>query len=543
MRKKIFSVILSALMVLQLIPVFSSADVTQEDNFLFWVNDNKAHISGVADNTVAGELVIPETLGGFPVYGIDWLAFEGCKNITSVVIPSGVASIGESAFSDCTSLQSVVIPESVTSIGYNAFYGCKELSAIMISDGAEYIGEHAFEGTAYYNNEENWIGGVLYIGNYLIKANSDISGHFSVPITTAGIACSAFSGCENLVGIAISGDVGTIEYRTFYGCTNLESVILPDGLEKIEYEAFSGCGALERVYLPQSVKTVDDAFNGCEMLKSVYFAGTRNDMANIETGDYGNEFFKSTEWYCNYSPMYTKAGDINGDGEINNKDLTKLFQYLSGWEVDVNEIALDINGDGGCNNKDLTRFFQYLSDWSVDIYSSDEYSEIVVDFEFQNNITVNGAASTFLNPSTGFMWPVAGYYGISSPFGSRGSGFHSGMDISGGGISGRPILAIADGEVYMANNSWTAAQGKSGYASYGNFCAINHGTMTINGSSAKYVAFYAHATSIIVSVGQRVKQGQVIGYVGTTGDSAGPHLHIGIQKDGSWVNPCPLLRG
>ena len=67
--------------------------------------------------------------------------------------------------------------------------------------------------------------------------------------------------------------------------------------------------------------------------------------------------------------------------------------------------------------------------------------------------------------------------------------------------------------------------------------------MTIKGSSAKYVAFYAHATSIIVSVGQKVKQGQVLGYVGTTGNSTGPHLHIGIQKNGSWVNPYPLLRG
>lgn len=164
--------------------------------------------------------------------------------------------------------------------------------------------------------------------------------------------------------------------------------------------------------------------------------------------------------------------------------------------------------------------------------------------QLEAEVTKKGNASaTFINPNTGFMWPVAGYYGISSPFGQRRSGFHSGMDISGGGILGRPILAIADGEVYMVNNSWTAAQGRSGYASYGNFCAINHGTMTVKGSSAKYVAFYAHATSITVSVGQKVKQGQVVGFVGTTGNSTGPHLHIGIQKNGSWVNPYPLLRG
>ncbi|MBO4734197.1 MAG: dockerin type I repeat-containing protein [Clostridia bacterium] len=61
-------------------------------------------------------------------------------------------------------------------------------------------------------------------------------------------------------------------------------------------------------------------------------------------------------------------GDINGDSELNNKDLTRLFQYLSDWDVQVNEAALDVNGDGTVNNKDLTRLFQYLSDWDVEIF-------------------------------------------------------------------------------------------------------------------------------------------------------------------------------
>lgn len=62
------------------------------------------------------------------------------------------------------------------------------------------------------------------------------------------------------------------------------------------------------------------------------------------------------------------AGDINGDGSVNNKDVTRLFQYLSDWEVDVVEGNLDTNGDGSVNNKDLTRLFQYLSDWDVEIH-------------------------------------------------------------------------------------------------------------------------------------------------------------------------------
>ena len=61
-------------------------------------------------------------------------------------------------------------------------------------------------------------------------------------------------------------------------------------------------------------------------------------------------------------------GDINGDEKVNNKDLTRLFQYLSDWDVEVNEQARDVNGDGKVNNKDLTRLFQYLSDWDVEIF-------------------------------------------------------------------------------------------------------------------------------------------------------------------------------
>ena len=61
-------------------------------------------------------------------------------------------------------------------------------------------------------------------------------------------------------------------------------------------------------------------------------------------------------------------GDVNNDDEVNNKDLVRLFQYLSNWDVNVNHDALDINGDGKVNNKDLLRFFQYLSGWAVNIF-------------------------------------------------------------------------------------------------------------------------------------------------------------------------------
>ena len=74
------------------------------------------------------------------------------------------------------------------------------------------------------------------------------------------------------------------------------------------------------------------------------------------------EYFETRTLY-NYI-----RGDINNDGKVNNKDVTRLFQYLSGMNVSVAEKALDVNGDGKVNNKDVTRLFQYLSGMDVKIY-------------------------------------------------------------------------------------------------------------------------------------------------------------------------------
>ena len=62
-------------------------------------------------------------------------------------------------------------------------------------------------------------------------------------------------------------------------------------------------------------------------------------------------------------------GDINNDGSVNNKDFTRFFQYIAGWNVIVNEEALDTNGDGKVNNKDVTRLFQYIAGWPVEIFA------------------------------------------------------------------------------------------------------------------------------------------------------------------------------
>ena len=159
----------------------------------------------------------------------------------------------------------------------------------------------------------------------------------------------------------------------------------------------------------------------------------------------------------------------------------------------------------------------------------------------------NKQYASFINPNTGLQWPVSGHYIISAHFKSNDAvhkGKHNGMDIAGGNIAGQPIRAAADGYVDLVYNGCTHNNKKYGNCcgnGYGNYCVVNHGSLKINGKTSNYVAYYAHASKIIVSKGQYVKQGQILGYVGTTGWSTGYHLHFGMLKNGTWINPYPLF--
>ena len=129
--------------------------------------------------------------------------------------------------------------------------------------------------------------------------------------------------------------------------------------------------------------------------------------------------------------------------------------------------------------------------------------------------------------SSGWVCPVP-YYTLTSPFGMRIhpiSGkwkMHNGVDMAA--AQGTPIYAAKSGKV-------TVASYQAGGAGY--YVSINHGD--------GFSSIYMHMTHYIVSPGQHVTAGQVIGYVGSTGGSTGPHLHFGISYNGTYVNPMNYI--
>ena len=124
------------------------------------------------------------------------------------------------------------------------------------------------------------------------------------------------------------------------------------------------------------------------------------------------------------------------------------------------------------------------------------------------------------------MWPVNGK--VSSYFGMRGKRKHEGIDIPM--PAGTPIRAARNGVVARTGNNSTM-----GFRGYGNFVLLDHG----NGLQS----FYAHCSSVAVVQGQRIMQGQVIGYVGSTGRSTANHLHFEVRVNNAKVNPIPYLGG
>ena len=131
------------------------------------------------------------------------------------------------------------------------------------------------------------------------------------------------------------------------------------------------------------------------------------------------------------------------------------------------------------------------------------------------------------NLSGKMMWPVDGK--VSSPFGKwRGSHKHQGIDIPM--PAGTPIRAAKNGVITRTGNNSTM-----GFRGYGNFVLMDHGEGV--------QTFYAHCLSVAVVEGQRVMQGQVVGYVGNTGRSTANHLHFEVRVNNAKVDPIPYLGG
>jgi len=272
-------------------------------------------------NKVSGDLEIPsEVSDGTDIYSVIELGFKAFYNcdLTSVIIPNSVTTIGNNAFSYCKSLTNVNIPNSVTSIGNGAFFLCKGLTNIDIPNSVTEIGNDAFANctgltsvivpnlltsfgndvfsgctgltkSAYPSTIKNPFPngiGVWYPadGTYIFEDGClwsedksglyfvplSVEGEFDIPASVTYIGGNAFRGCRGLTDVTIPNSVTTIGGNAFDDCVGLTDVTIPNSVTSILGGVFKGCIGLTDVTIGNSVTEIGDcAFEGCVGLTSI----------------------------------------------------------------------------------------------------------------------------------------------------------------------------------------------------------------------------------------------------------------------------------
>ena len=223
-------------------------------------------------------IVIPDS-----VTNIDECAFWGCSSLTSITIPDAITEIKESVFYNCTGLISITIPDGVTSIDSQAFYGCSGMTSIVIPDSVTTIGSQAF-----YN------------------CNSLTS--ITIPANVTSIGSQAFSGCDSIIcatydnakylgdetnpyltlieamstsitSVTINENCKIINDYAFYKCSSLTSITIPEGVTTIGAYAFSGCSSLKSITLPASITRIgESAFRNFDGLTSITIPDSVTDI-------------------------------------------------------------------------------------------------------------------------------------------------------------------------------------------------------------------------------------------------------------------------
>lgn len=169
-----------------------------------------------------------------------------------------------------------------------------------------------------------------------------------------------------------------------------------------------------------------------------------------------------------------------------------------------------------------------IAEYEISIASEDKMAkyldEMSLQYAHEQDAELRGVYS-----DSQFIWPVPSCTLLTSPYGYRihpildYERLHAGLDI--GAKFGEEIIAADGGTVLIAEYS----------DSYGNFVLIDHGD--------RYSTAYGHMSEIAVEAGQEVKQGELVGYIGSTGWSTGPHLHFEIRLDGERIDPEEFFSG
>ncbi|MCL2131251.1 MAG: leucine-rich repeat domain-containing protein [Lentimicrobiaceae bacterium] len=231
-------------------------------------------------------------------YDYEFEYFIYIDQIKTVVIDSGITTIGYGSFELCTNLIFVNIPNSVTNIKENAFAYCIKLTSVIIPNSVDTIGKCAFVFCASLTSMV--IPNLVTTIEYGTFGSCHNLASVNIPKSVITIGEAAFAYCRSLPSITIPESVATIGIEAFSDCSNLISVIIPDSVTTIGNGAFWDCRSLKFLSIGRKVTRIEDnAFRGCFSLDTIVC------KAVVPPVIYPNTFLNVPNFIPVYIPCHT----------------------------------------------------------------------------------------------------------------------------------------------------------------------------------------------------------------------------------------------
>ena len=277
-------------------------------------------------------------------------------------------------------------------------------------------------------------------------------------------------------------------------------------------------------------KSFSDFLDKMELVEAL--SDYDNNLINSIKGDLENISKEKAELEKDMDSLEAEEASLESDQQELNKILEENKELLAGLYKTSDKATSEIQ-NGALESDDIEKAIS-------NYYTEKARLEAERAEQERNNNSNSGGSSSGtihgdldISPS-GFVWPCPGYYYLTSEWNEdRGSYNHGAIDIADAGIMGADVVAAKEGVVIDSYNGCYHSWGKDGSCGcgggYGNYVMIAHdgGKMTV----------YGHLSTTMVYTGQHVYQGQVIGFVGSTGHSTGAHLHFETRLNGVKYNP------
>lgn len=207
------------------------------------------------------------------------------------------------------------------------------------------------------------------------------------------------------------------------------------------------------------------------------------------------------------------ARNLREAGAAGPTDIPRISLALQGYNFGNGYISWAL-ARGGYSKENAREF----SEWQAGLHGWSGYGDIdYVDHVLRYyQVSVGGMGDVSAIADGRFAYPFPGHSWDTYPG-------HNGIDISFANCYGEPVYAVAAGSVRYTQDGWTPAHGVGGMWSFGNSVFIEHGD--------GWISAYGHLSALAVVSGETVTQGQLIGYIGSTGNSTGPHLHLALYHN------------